>query len=329
MDRWKNDTYNDITPAGVSGDWVTPYVLDPNNQSTVFVGYEDVYKSTNQGTAWTKISTNLTGSSSSKLQCLEVSPANSSRIYASRGNKFYATSNGGTSWQTYTLSFTTSSFTEVTSITSHPTNATTVYITVGGYSATKKVYKSTDGGINWTNKSGTLPNVPASSGIYDENSTYNDFYIGTDVGVFLTNDTASGWIYWGTDMPNTSITDLEIHKATGKIRAGTYGRGIWEADLNSSTATGIFTSIKNENNFSPAFNPVSNVVLLNASVKNGANYEIQICDITGKIISSNPTYFPAGNYQIPLDVSTLYAGIFLVRLASESQQVSFKLVKLS
>jgi hypothetical protein len=29
-------------------------------------------------------------------------------------------------------------------------------------------------------------------------------------------------------MPNTQVSDLEIFYPTGKLRAGTYGRGIWE-----------------------------------------------------------------------------------------------------
>ena len=58
-----------------------------------------------------------------------------------------------------------------------------------------------------------------------------DIYVGTDVGVFYKKDSDITWQYYGTGMPNTQVSDLEIYYPTGKLRAGTYGRGIWENDI--------------------------------------------------------------------------------------------------
>ena len=38
-----------------------------------------------------------------------------------------------------------------------------------------------------------------------------------------------------TNLPHASVRDLEIFYPTNKLRAGTYGRGVWETDLNSET----------------------------------------------------------------------------------------------
>jgi hypothetical protein len=41
----------------------------------------------------------------------------------------------------------------------------------------------------------------------------------------------TNWIPFNTNMPNVMITDLDISYSTGKIRAATFGRGIWESPL--------------------------------------------------------------------------------------------------
>ena len=44
-------------------------------------------------------------------------------------------------------------------------------------------------------------------------------------------DNVTPWTPFFTGLPNSNVTDLEIYYPTGKIRAGTYGRGLWESDL--------------------------------------------------------------------------------------------------
>ena len=41
----------------------------------------------------------------------------------------------------------------------------------------------------------------------------------------------SSWIAYNTGLPNVSVRDLEIFYPLGKLKAATYGRGVWEADL--------------------------------------------------------------------------------------------------
>ncbi|MBK7158701.1 MAG: hypothetical protein IPH77_09115 [Ignavibacteria bacterium] len=39
-----------------TGAWVTPYVISPSNNSTLFAGYDKVWKTTNRGDNWTSAS---------------------------------------------------------------------------------------------------------------------------------------------------------------------------------------------------------------------------------------------------------------------------------
>lgn len=325
LDQWTNDTYHDITPAGITGNWFTPYQLNPQNQSCILAGYEDVYKSSNRGNIWSKISTNITGNSADKLEQLQMAPSDSNYIYASRVNKFYSTSNYGSTWITHTLPFANSNFSKITSITVSAQNPLLVYVTVGGYSFGKKVYMSISGGATWTNISGGLPNVPVSAGVIDESSSNHEFYIGTDIGVYYRNDTNATWIYWGTNLPNTAVTDLKIQQATHKLRAATFGRGVWECDLLSVATSAENTSKKETLNvFTMAFNPVNNTLLLNAFVHSDLNSKIQIYDGSGRVVFESSNHFQLGNYQIALDVSYLPEGIFYLKVGDATATNSLK-----
>ncbi len=327
-DQWTNDVYTDITPVGLTGSWVTPYTLDPNNQSTIVAGYHDVYKSIDKGDNWTKISNNLTGSVNNKLNELAVAPSNSNVIYASRDNKFYATSNGGTNWATYTMPFTNVNFSESSSITVDPILASTVYVTVNGYNVGKKVYKSVNSGAAWTNISGALPNVPVSTCILDKNSSTHEIYIGTDIGVFYQNDLITAWTYYGNNMPNTAVSDLEIQYATGKLRAGTYGRGIWETDLISNASTLTKTKkLANGNRFSNAYNPVKDLLYVNANIIKDVEAELKFYNTKGEISLNLPKHFQKGNYQMPIDLSHLSSGLYFVKIISDGEEAFFKVIK--
>ena len=39
------------------------------------------------------------------------------------------------------------------------------------------------------------------------------------------------WQPFCAGLPNVQVTDLEINYCAGKLRAGTWGRGLWESDL--------------------------------------------------------------------------------------------------
>ncbi len=327
-DQWTNDVYHDITPIGITGNWVTPYMLDPNNQSTIIVGYEDVYKSIDKGDNWTKISNNLSGAVNNKLNELAIAPSNSSVIYAAMGNKFYATLNAGTNWSTYTMPFTNVNFSEASSITIDPTIASTVYVAVNGYNSGKKIYKSVNSGANWTNISGTLPNVPVSTCIIDKNSSTKEIYIGTDVGVFYINNLNATWTYYGNNMPNTAVSDLEIQYASGKLRAGTYGRGIWETDLISANSSGIQSvGLKNGNILSNAYNPVKEVLYVNANIVKDMDTQMKFYNTKGELSLSIPKHFQQGNYQTPINVSSLMTGIYFVKIDGDDSGFAFKIIK--
>lgn len=137
---------------------------------------------------------------------------------------------------------------DISSLAADPHDATgkTIYATVMGFSgngvSTPHVYGSTDGGAHWQNLSSNLPNAPANSVVVDPNDA-NTLYVALDTGVYVTTQvtsctTGNCWSVYGISLPNAPVVQLSAGTAlptgdgrVGLLRAGTYGRGIWEIPL--------------------------------------------------------------------------------------------------
>ncbi len=216
-------SFSTITPSGKGGTgaWVTPITLDASNY--VYLAYTSVYKSTNQGTAWSTLGT--TGLTSVATY-LNVSNSNNSYIVVGNSSQLYRTTDAGTTWTNIKGTLPSS----ISRVIIHPQGPDTLIAVCSNWTSGTKVYKSTNGGTTWTNFSGSLPNVPVNCAIYEGN-TINGLYIGTDIGVYYRNNSQSDWVSFDDGLPNVRVNDLEIFNSGLKLRAGTYGRGAWQANL--------------------------------------------------------------------------------------------------
>lgn len=220
-------TMNNVTGSiNESGDWVTPYCFDPQTPTIMYAGFENVWKSVNTGASWTKISNFGTGSN---VTALTVAPSNSNYIYIVKGNTVYKTDNGGAAWSNISTGLPTAGA-QATYIAVHPSDPQKLWVTFSGVMAGNKVFYSDDAGVTWSNESMNLPNVPVNCIAYEVGSA-DGLYIGNDLGVYYKNDSLVGWIPYTSSLPNVTVMELEINYASGKIRAATYGRGVWESDV--------------------------------------------------------------------------------------------------
>ncbi|MCX6275994.1 MAG: T9SS type A sorting domain-containing protein [Bacteroidetes bacterium] len=222
-------TFIDITPA--AGDWTTPLIQDPLVANTLVGGWDEIYRSVDQGSNWTAISN---GNFAGNIIAVAMTEANSNYIYAASIGKINRTSNTGVSWTNITTGIPVSTA-GITYIAVSNTDPNKVWVTCTGYSAGNKVFFSSNGGTTWSNYSGTLPNVPVNCIVYQKNSQ-DAVYIGTDFGIYYRDASMSDWIPFNTGLPNVIVYELEINDDIQKIRAATYGRSIWESDLNSSSS---------------------------------------------------------------------------------------------
>ena len=237
--NWLNQTTitdNGIL-SGLDGAWVTPYILDPNDHNTIYLGFKELYKSTDKGDTWTQL-TNL--SISNNIRSIVIAPSDNQTIYISDFNNLWKTNNGGTSWSDITSNL-PNSISSITYVAIKNNDPNTLWVTIGGYN-NKKVYQSTDGGSSWNNISSGLLSIPVMSIVQNKQNTIeNELYVGTDVGVYQkigNND----WTPYCTGLPNVVVTELEIYydlnnSDDSKLWAGTFGRGLWSSSLPSLFAT--------------------------------------------------------------------------------------------
>jgi len=207
--------------VGEQAGWVTPFVIDESNPNVMYIGFQNIYKSSDGGRkdTWKKVS-NIDGQ---VFRSMAIAPSNTNIIYAATYYNLYMSTDAGQSWNEKYLSSRV-----ITNMTVDPNNPYRYWLTFGDFNDGHKVLEFNDTVI--TNISGNLPNVPVNCIIYQKVSP-DRLYIGTDIGVFYSDYNSAFWEFYGEGMPNLIINELEIFEPTKKLRAATYGRGIWEAPL--------------------------------------------------------------------------------------------------
>jgi hypothetical protein len=120
----------------------------------------------------------------------------------------------------------------------------TAYIGIMGFvgSTNAHVFKTTNSGQTWSafgNTSSGLPDAPVNALLVD--GAAGKIYAGTDVGLFVSSTSSAAWMEVGPApgpgvtgyLPNVPVSALRMFNAGGtkKLRASTYGRGIWEYAL--------------------------------------------------------------------------------------------------
>lgn len=310
-DGWNNSTtISTNIPGQPTGAWVTPYVIHPTNPQILFAAYNKVYKTTNQGNTWTAISPAL----SDALHSLVVAPSNPNVIYAASYDTMYVTTDGGTNWNFVELGIPGA---KISYLVVHPTNPQKIYVTLSGYSNGNKVFYSNNGGVNWINYSGTLPNLPVNCLVY-QNGSNDALYIGTDVGVFYRDASATDWVPYQTGLPNVVVTELEISYNNNKLWAATFGRGLWNSDLNTTTV-----GISNNSNAKVFLNiyPNPNQGIFNLET-NIDNYNLNIYNMLGELVYDESNI---NSTKKQFDLSMLNNGVYFVKVVSENKSVIQKL----
>ena len=217
-------------PAGV----LMPIKQDPLVADTYYAGRNQMYRSTFDGTLWGATPGIMLGVSGTEyITEFAIAPSNNQIIYAIHGNTgvFKTVTAATTNWSLSNgtvpnvITLWAGSLTDVEV---HPTDPQTIWVTQSAYNAGKKVWKTTDGGLNWFNISYDLPNLPANCLAYEPGSSPGRIYVGMDIGVYYLDAGSTSWTLYNEGLPNTKVSDLEISPAyPTMLTASTYGRGVW------------------------------------------------------------------------------------------------------
>ena len=202
-----------------SGNWITP--LSINNDSEVFAGYSSLYQF-NAGN-WTEVSPSF----GTNIDVLELDPINSDNIYVGVNSNLQQSTDHGITFTSVNVFAS-----NITSIEVNNNDNNIVYVTTSGGGG--KVWRSVNQGLNFTDITGSLPNVVKNIIKHQTNTIDNVLYLGTSLGVYRFNDNNSDWEVFDNNLPNSSVTDLSINTVDNNITAATYGRGAFRSELPSS-----------------------------------------------------------------------------------------------
>jgi hypothetical protein len=224
--------------------WTAPAVLRPGNDNHIYIGYKNIYYNTTSGDGtWSYINTSF----NDPIISLEFARSNNTVLYATDMTSVYRYNLSSGVWaQRNIRSNLPTRITNFTELAVDPNDANHVIITVGGYTASDKVFETFNANAaspTWVDITRNLPNVPINCITIDNNAA-NTIYIGTDIGVFVTNDVLVNWMPYTNGLPTTRVYDLEINNAlsTDRIYAATFGRGIFFTDTYTGCATNLSLS---------------------------------------------------------------------------------------
>mgnify|MGYP001464780316 CR=1 FL=1 len=227
-------------PTNEDGEWVTPFMFEPGNPNLVYGGFGNLYSATTGSDFFNSLSnfSIMSGASvPAPISHFNVAQSNTSTIYVAKRiyhsynqlSEFWVTNNGGASWSDKTIGLPDDLY--FTYVDVDDNDPQSVWVVTAGYEPGKHVYHSTDGGDNWINITYDLPNLPTNCIVHQDNSFYNTIYVGTDIGVYYSNDTLTSWLPLNDNLPNVIVSDLNINYTDSLIYAATFGRGMWKTSL--------------------------------------------------------------------------------------------------
>jgi photosystem II stability/assembly factor-like uncharacterized protein len=233
--------------------WYLPMTIDPSNSDRLLLATDRVYETVTAGdpnpdpafggNGWRAISAPLVGGwdTGDRVDGLAVAGSDPNTIYAVTGGshdaaqaRLFLTSDGGATWERR-LGFPVTD--HVRAVLVHPTDPATAYVVRDRFGG-GHVFRTTDGGLTWTDISGSnldpsrrLPDLPAYSMAIDMRLTPNILYVGNDNGVYVSTDEGSTWSRFQTGLPNAQVVDLKLNPTTNLLAVATHGRGVWQVPL--------------------------------------------------------------------------------------------------
>jgi hypothetical protein len=222
-----------ITPPWTSADtgnfFLTQLTADPSASGTLYVSGEVNLWQQPSGGAWRVI---LSPGTSGNV---DVAPTNGNHIAMAAGSKVLASTNalaatvgpGGVTFTDITANLPARN---VSRVAFDPVDPNILYAVMNGFSGGTPagVFRTTLSAGSWTNISPDV-DIPCGAIALDGTTTPTTLYVGTDLGIIRSTDDGASWsVLDDIRFPRVSVFDLGFNAQAGVLRAGTYGRGVWE-----------------------------------------------------------------------------------------------------
>jgi len=231
--------------------WNTPIAFSPTNSGTLYVGSQYLYRTTNRGDSWDKISPDLTTNEPEKqkqeesggltidnstaenhctIYTISESPKDSKIIWVGTDDgNLQVTSNDGKSWNNVTSNVPDlPENTWCAKVQASNFDKNTAYVVFDGHRNGDKlvyVFKTTDLGKTWASLA--TEDIETFARTITEDFVNPDLlFLGTEYGLYITIDGGKDWVRFEGEVPKVPIYEMVIQPAKNDLVIATHGRGI-------------------------------------------------------------------------------------------------------
>ncbi|MFZ1518236.1 MAG: glycosyl hydrolase [Ignavibacteriaceae bacterium] len=239
--------------------WDTPLILSPHSNTRIYIAANKVFRSDDRGDTWQVISDDLTRQVDrnkfkvmDKVWSVDAVAKNASTsfygnivsltesqlveglIYVGTDDGLVqVTEDGGKNWRKIESFPDIPEMTYVSCLYASQHDANTVYATFDNHKrADFKPYVlvSNDRGKSWKSIAGDLKEPQVVYSFVQDHIKKDLFFIGTEYGVFFTNNGGEKWIQLKGNLPTQAVRDLDIQKRENDLALATFGRGFYILD---------------------------------------------------------------------------------------------------
>ncbi len=239
--------------------WDSPLMISPFSHTRLYFASNKLFRSDDRGDTWTEISGDLTRQiDRNKLKvmgkvwdvdavaknasttfygtCTTIteSPLKEGLLYVGTDDGLIqVTDDGGKTWRKTEKFPGVPEMTYVSRVCASKFDVNTVYATFDNHKNadfTPYVLRSTDQGKSWTSISSNLPKNGPVLAFAEDYVDPELLFVGTEFGLFFTNDGGKHWIQLKGNLPTISVRDIAIQKREGDLVAATFGRGFYVLD---------------------------------------------------------------------------------------------------
>ena len=254
-----------MTPMPASGEttpkwnWNTPLIISPHSRTRLYYAAERLYRSDDRGDNWRAVSPDLTRQlDRNELEVMgrvwsvdALNKNQSTSFYGSiiglsesalREGLIYVgsddglisvTSDGGENWRTVRSFRGVPDMSLVEDVQASLHDENVAYAVFDNHKRgdyKPYVYKTTDQGRSWRAITGDLPDWGSAHTIVEDHVDPNLLFVGTEFGLFYTQNGGRNWKPLKTGLPTISVRDVEIQRRESDLVVGTFGRGIYVLD---------------------------------------------------------------------------------------------------
>lgn len=223
------------------GEWLAYTHISNFDNHTIYHGMQYLFKSTDMGETWKRISPDLSNNDKNRIgklpyavahqaiTALAESPFKQGILYVGTDDgNVHLTTDDGKTWTKIMAGLPKNA--HVSRLEASKTKDGTVYITLSDRredNIKPYIYKSTDFGKTWVSIVGDLPASPVNV-IREDPFNTQILYCGTDLGIYTSKNSGKNWQSVQANLPlSVSVQDLFIHPRDNKMVIATYGRGVW------------------------------------------------------------------------------------------------------